>query len=379
MALVVASSHQATPVTAQESTPTPLPTLNNDPDAPVSYRVEKVVDAVIPTAIDWSPDGRMFYTELYNGRLWVYDPVTNTQNVVWEFPIISGAFSGVSDDERGLLGVAVSPDYAQTGYVYVYYTRTQANSGFNVPVNRIVRITESNGTASDAKVMLDIPTRGNLYHQGANIHFGPDGMLYLSIGDYKEASYAQNLDVIPGKIARFQVTDEGLVAASDNPFPGSVAFAYGLRNPYDFDFDPYAAPRFQILATDNGPECDDELNIIVAGGNYGWRPGYPCDDNNPQGRNTYIYPIWWLTPTEAPTGVAVYQGDQVEPWRGQVFFCTWNTGKMRRVMLDPSRTGAQAVREVDLQSTFCNLEVETGPDGALYFSNTNGIYRIVRQ
>jgi glucose/arabinose dehydrogenase len=225
--------------------------------------------------------------------------------------------------------------------------------------------------------MLDVPlTTNNLWHQGGNIHFGPDGMLYLAIGEYYQPQLAQDVNASPGKINRFQVQGDTLVPAPDNPFAGSAAFAYGLRNPFDFDFDPYAS-AFQIFATDNGPDCDDELNLILEGGNYGWRPGFPCDDGSPQNTGLYLYPLWHITPTEAPTGVAVYTGTQIPQWEGNVFFCMWLTGRMRRGILDPSRSRFVGVRDVELQGQTCNIEVESGPDGAIYFSNQTGIYRIV--
>ena len=360
---------------AQEPTATIAPTVTPtlDPDLPANYRVEKVLDAAFPIALDWTPDGRMFYTERYSGRLrLVNNDGTLQTDPVWTFPV-------TTEGERGLLGLAVSPDYDETGFVYVYYTRVPGG-GYNVPVNRIVRITESDGVGADPIVLLDVPlTTDNLWHQGGNIHFGPDGMLYLAIGEYYIPANAQNVDTIPGGINRFEVQDDTLVAAPDNPFPNSTIFAYGLRNPFDFDFDAFSSERFQLIGTDNGPDCDDELNIIVVGGNYGWRPGYPCDAANPQNPGDYLYPVWFTNPTEAPTGVAVYKDGQIQQWNGQVFFCMWLTGKMRRVILDETRTQVTGVREVDLQGNTCQIEAEMGPDGALYFTNQTGIYRIVGQ
>lgn len=355
-------------VIAQEG---PTPTPNQDPDVPVDYTIEKVSDAAWPIALDWTPDGRLFYTERYTGRLRVISAEGILQpDPVWTFPV-------ATEGERGLLGVAVSPDYEQTSHIYVYYTRVPGG-GFTVPTNRIVRITESDGSGADPVVMLDVPlTTNNLWHQGGNIHFGPDGMLYLAIGEYYQPSLAQDVNTIPGGINRFEVVGDTLVPAPNNPFPGSSTFAYGLRNTFDFDFDPFITDEVQIYGTDNGPDCDDELNLILAGGNYGWRPNYPCDDAAPQALGQYIYPLWHITPTEAPTGVAVYHGDQFAAWQGQVFFCMWKTGKMRRAIIDSTRNYLLGVREVNLLGQTCTLDVEDGPDGALYFTNQNGIYRIV--
>ncbi len=355
---------------AQDSTPTPSVTPTLDPDLPANYHVELVMAADWPIALDWTPDGRMFFTERFSGRLRVVNiDGTLQSDPVWTFPVSTTG-------ERGLLGVAVSPDYETTGHIYVYYTRVPGG-GFNVPTNRIVRITESGGQGADPLVMLDVPlTTDNLWHQGGNIHFGPDGMLYLAIGEYFQPALAQDINVLPGKINRFQVVGDTLIPAPDNPFPGNATFAYGLRNPFDFDFDTFTTTHTQLFGTDNGPDCDDELNLLLAGGNYGWRPGYPCDDSNPQSADRYLYPLWHITPTEAPTGVAIYTGWRIPQWQGQVFFCMWNSGKMRRAILDPTRSSLLGVREISLQGQSCTIEVEDGPDGALYFSNQYGIYRI---
>lgn len=360
---------------AQDPTPSPTPTITPtlDPDLPANYRVEVVARVSWPIALAWTPDGRLFFTERFTGYLRVINTDGTLQPTpVWQFPVST-------EGERGLLGVAVSPDYATTGYIYVYYTRV-AGGGYNVPVNRIVRITESGGSGADPVVMLDIPlTTNNLWHQGGNIHFGPDGMLYLTIGEYFEAVWAQSLNVIPGKIHRFEVVGDTLVAPADNPIPGNTIFAYGLRNTFDFDFDYYTETHTQIFATDNGPDCKDELNLILPGGNYGWPMDTVCGGTATQLPAGYVAPLWQITPTEAPTGVSVYTGSQIPQWQGQVFFCMWKTGRMRRAVLDTTRSFLIGVRDVDLRGYTCNIEVETGPDGAIYFTNQDGIYRIVRQ
>jgi glucose/arabinose dehydrogenase len=368
-ALLISTGSVTNPPARAQDAPTNTPTL--DPNLPASYRVERLAEAAWPIALDWTPDGRLFFTERFTGQLRVINADGTLQaDPVWTFPVST-------EGERGLLGVAVSPDYAETGYIYVYYTRVPGD-GYSVPVNRIVRITENDGQGADPLVMLNVPlTTNNLWHQGGNIHFGPDGMLYLAIGEYYQASLAQDVNAIPGKINRFQVVGDTLVPAPNNPFPESAAWAYGLRNTFDFDFDPYITDDLRIFATDNGPDCDDELNLILRGGNYGWRPGYPCDARNPQNAGRYLYPLWYTNPTEAPTGVAIYTGEQFPQWQGQVFFCMWNTGKMRRAILDSSRTIVREVHEVDLQGQPCQIEVQDGPDGTLYYTNRFGIFRLV--
>src|SRR5205823_13036015 len=121
-------------------------------------------------------------------------------------------------------------------------------------------------------------TAGN--HNGGNIHFGPDGKLYISIGDNADAANAQDVTVKNGKMHR--INTDGTFP-TDNPVftqTGALPSLYvmGLRNSFDFVMDPFTplSPYPRIFASENGPNCDDEMNRIEAGYNYGWRDNYAC-------------------------------------------------------------------------------------------------------
>ncbi|MBZ0305935.1 MAG: PQQ-dependent sugar dehydrogenase, partial [Anaerolineae bacterium] len=182
-----------------------------------------------------------------------------------------------------------------------------------------------------------------------------------------------DLKAMPGRIHRFAVDNDLLVPAPGNPFTSNSTYAYGLRNSFDFDFDPFS--NGSIFATENGPACDDEINLIFPGGNYGWRPDYPCDDNNPQDGDKYVYPLLHFTPPEAPTGIIIYDGKMFPEWQGDLFFCGWNKGVMRRAELDDSRTRIERVEILDLRQS-CSTDVEVAPDGSIYFTSSGGIHRI---
>jgi len=335
--------------------------------AEVQYTVERLIPANYPVALAFAPDGRLFYTEKNTGDV----RVVGADGVLQREPVIHLNTSGLV--ERGMLGIALDPDYQHNGYIWVYHTAE--GTARDYPANQIVRFHEANGVGSDPQVMLSVPiTNGMLEHNGGNLHFDSNGILYVSIGDYGDAANAQNLDTIPGKIHRFQVIDNGLEPAEGNPFPDSSIYAYGLRNSFDFTFDPLTG---RIFATENGLHCDDEINLILPGFNYGWGADYTCVGMGMVSVQRYAPPLVSYTPTIAPTGIVVYNHPAAPEWDGQLFFCAWNPGAMQRVTLNDARTQIVDIEPVDLRGFMCRIDVEVGPEGALYFTDPGGIYRLM--
>jgi glucose/arabinose dehydrogenase len=283
--------------------------------------------------------------------------------------------------ERGLIGITIDPNYESNGHVWVYLTAPTTINDRYIVVQRVVRFTERDNVGSDPIIMLEVPYLSRDYsrHVGGRLRFDDDGYLYVSMGDNADPANSQNLETFPGKIHRFAVEGDELVIPEDNPWPDNSAFAIGLRNPIDFVFDPYSDA---IFGTENGPTCDDEVNRIVAGGNYGWREDYDwlnfnCDDENPGQYEEYIYPLVHFTPAIAPVGIGVYSGDLLPNFQRDIFFCAWNDGKMRRLALNEERTEVIYQDEIDLRRKPCHTAVMTGPDDALYFASSTAIYRIV--
>jgi glucose/arabinose dehydrogenase len=172
--------------------------------------------------------------------------------------------------ERGMLGVALPPSFASNGWVYVYYTRVNGSARNN----RVSRFTASGDVASGGEtVLVDLPTLSSATnHNGGAMHFGTDGKLYVAVGDNANTSKPQNLNDPFGKMLRFN--DNGSIP-SDNPFcttAGNLAcavWAYGLRNPFTFAFQP-GTGRMHI--NDVGQSTWEEVNLGARGANYGW-PG----------------------------------------------------------------------------------------------------------
>ena len=205
-------------------------------EAGVSYVVEPFRVANFPVGMVFTEDGRLFYNEKITGNV----RLVNADGTFQPEPVINLPTDALQ--ERGMLGIALDPNYETNGYIWVVHTAQGTTRDF--PANNLVRFREENGIGHDPEIMLSIPIdNGKLLHNGGNIHFDETGLLYVSFGDYGDAENAQDLDNPRGKIHRFAVTDEGLIPAEGNLSGGSI-FAYGFRNPFDFTFDPIGGNLF---------------------------------------------------------------------------------------------------------------------------------------
>jgi len=329
--------------------------------------VEVVLDNLnFPVTMAFSPDGRLFFNELLTGSV----------RVIQDGVLLPQAFLTVqvsSAGERGLLGLTFDPAFEQNNFVYIFHTNPNPLS------NRVVRYREENGMGVDPVILMDVPiTVSCSNHNGGNIRFGPDGMLYVTIGEYGcIPDWAQDLSRPQGKIHRINPADGS--APADNPFydDGDHAtgnddriFAYGLRNSFDFVFHPITD---KIFATENGPGDNDEVNIIERGRNYGW-PIVGGVANNPN----FVDPILTFTPTIAPTGITFYTGDKYpNEFRNDMFFGDFNTGRIRRVELTTGSDAVTSVTQIITGEFGFIVDIVDGPDGFLYFSTGDAIYRIV--
>jgi glucose/arabinose dehydrogenase len=340
----------------------------------ITHRVETVFEhETLITAMAFAPDSRLFFTEKETGNVRVL-------SANWELqvePVIG--FHIDNPGERGLLGIALDPHYEENGFIWTQFIIPTDEDEDVVAWERTVRFHEENGRGSDPVIMLDIPIHNNDYiHYGGNLHFAPDESLFIAVGDHYRAENATNLDVLQGKIHRFIVQDDALIIPEDNPWPGYSAYAIGLRNPFDFAFDPFGDG---IFAVDNGEQCDDEINLILPGAFYGWQSDYdtvfPCEDDRPGEDEGVTYPLIHFTPTVAPVGIEVYSGDLIPAYTGNIFFCAWVDGHMRALTLNDARDTVIYSEEIDLRRTACHTDIVTGPDGALYYASMEGIHRLV--
>ncbi len=329
---------------------------SEEPSFP-SFTVETPFTGLnLPVTLAFAPDGRLFFNELNTGRVRV---IENGQLLAQPFAELPVLTSG----ERGLIGLAFDPNFNINGYVYLLHHLADPTVRA-----RIVRFTDfENQGIGLAVIVDDLPSTS--IHNGGNIGFGPDGMLYVTVGDGQDPANSQNMDSVNGKILRY--VPNGSIPAS-NPY-GSFRAAYnlGLRNSFDFDFHPLTGT---IYASENGPDCDDEINRIVPGANYGWRPNYPCGDTD----ILFVTPIIRFTPVIAPTGITFYTGSPFPQFQGDLFMVDFNNGQVQRFAVDEPQLGVISESAVLVDGDFGALfDIVEGPDGFIYFSSSDAIHRLV--
>jgi glucose/arabinose dehydrogenase len=308
-----------------------------------------------PSTLKFAPDGRLFCGEVFSGRLFVFADTLATTPSLWAtLPVPPSG-------ERGLLGFTFHPQFPDSPYVYIFHTNPS-------PLfNRVVRMRDSAGVGTHYTILVDSLQAGSAVHAGGRMGFGPDGLLYVTCGDQGVIDNAQDLSNPYGKILRF--TSMGRPAPG-NPFGSqNPIVAYGVRSPYGFCFDSKTGNAY---FTDNGPNCDDELNFYQYAANYGWGPGDPCGGQLPGTK----LPMWMVTPTIAPTGVCVYRGSRLPYYDGNLFFGSYNWGTIYRVVLAPSQPDVAQSVQVFTTLPEGALDITEGPDQCLWIATLSTIWRL---
>jgi len=342
-------------LTNPEATMTLNFTVSQPPEG--EFTLQSVLSGLnFPLAMAFAPDGRVFYDEWTTGRIRVVQPNFGAGST---FFTVSNLVTG---GERGLLGLALDPAFATNHFVYAYYTAS------NPLRNKIIRLTDANGVGTNETVIVDNLPASGANHNGGVIQFGPDGKLYVVTGDVENTNNSQNTNSLAGKILRYN--KDGSIPAG-NPFGNTPVWAYGLRNSFGFTFHPHTGDLWE---TENGPASDDEVNRIVAGGNYGW-PNVTGIANNPQ----FIDPIVEITPTIAPTGIVAVGENSNYPARyhNNLLFTDFNTGRIRRIVL----TGAGLTQLGSFSVAYNGgngflLDIDQAADGFIYVSSDSGIFRL---
>ena len=313
-----------------------------------------------PVDLAWAPGTKkLFFTEKATGKIRVLvgrrllkRPCTN--------------LDVNANGERGALGIALHPRFENNHSLYVYYTNASPLE------NRVTRFeVRRNRCRRPRHVVRGIPSPSTI-HQGGQLEF-VKGALFVSVGDGGNLSIAQDLQSRLGKVLRYK--PNGRIPRG-NPFsqPGnrSPVWSYGHRNPFGLTHKPRTGV---LLETENGPECDDEVNRIRKGRNYGWGAGYQCgtagvgpNPKRPLHRWTSPIaptdPAWYIGPLKALSG-AMYVGDFIKE-------------KLRRFNFRPGVGRVRRTRPI-LQSPRQITDVTKGPGGCLYWATVATINRIQRK
>ncbi len=336
-----------------------------------------------PWSIAFLPDGDMLVTEragrlsLISDGVLVPDPVSGTPEV--KITVLGG-----------LLDVVLHPEYDQNHTLYLSYSKGHEDgTRSTTAIARAIYNINDNALVGLRDIFIANSWSASPTNFGGRMAFGPDGKLYMTIGERQEESRAQDMMDHGGKVIR--INDDGSVP-DDNPFTGRddalpEIFALGVRSPQGLALNPNTG---EFWENEHGPLGGDEINIIRRGANYGWplvTYGVDYDGvsiSEDQQRADLASPFLYWIPSIAVSGLSFYTGDAFPRWRGSVFVGsmiqgrTPRTGHVQRITF--SDEGVPLAREpmlVDLHQRI--RDVRPGPDGFLYVltdQNPGAVLRI---
>jgi glucose/arabinose dehydrogenase len=312
-----------------------------------------------PWSLAFMPDGGMLVTER-PGRLRVIRDGQLAPEPVAGLPEIAAGGQG------GLMDVALDPDFADNGLIYLSYA---AESLFQRGTE-VARARLDEGQLVDLEIILEAgPKSRGGRHFGSRLTFGPDGMLYVTAGERGDPDRAQDLDDLAGSVIR--IATDGTVPP-DNPFVGrdgarAEIYSYGHRNPQGLAVHPETGALWSI---EHGPRGGDELNLLSPGANYGWPvitygesyAGFPIGEGT--SKAGLEQPLRYWVPSISPSGLAFYTGDAFPAWRGDLFLGALSGRALVRLELDGDRVVHEERLLEDLGARI--RDVRSGPDGFLY-------------
>ena len=334
-----------------------------------------------PWAVEPLPNGDLLITER-PGRLRIVSATGQVGEPIKGVPTVFASGQG------GLLDVALSPNFGTDQTIYWSFAEPRGAKGNATSVAKGVLAADRRSLSQVQVIFRALPAYNGDKHFGSRLAFGPDGLLYVSLGersDLEMRPQAQHMDSHMGKILR--LTPEGQ-PAPDNPFAKQTGalpeiWTVGQRNVEATAFDAQG----QLWSVDMGPQGGDELNRIEGGKNYGWPlvtfgeeySGKPVP-NSVTTKQGYVDPVYYWDPVISPSGAQFYTGAAFPAWRGNLFVGSLSDRELVRLQLENGRvTGEERLLSDRKQRV---RDVRQGPDGALYLvtDESNGeLWKIAPQ
>ena len=315
-------------------------------------------DLNYPWEITWGPDNNIWMTER-GGKISRIDPVTG--NTKFSFTISETE----TNNEGGMLGMALHPDFLQNGFLYVVYDYRKGG----IYKEKLVRYTYANNTLSNPFILID-NIEANSNHDGSRlwITHETNPKIFMTTGDALNQDLPQQTGTLNGKVLR--LNPDGSIP-SDNPFPNNPVWSYGHRNQQGL-----VMANNILYASEHGPAIEDELNIIEKGRNYGWpQVNGPCDGSERSfcTANNIKEPIWSSgNSTLAVCGIDYYDHDRIPQWKNSLLMMTLKNSSIRQLKL--SADG----RSITQTQTFFKdqwgrlRDICISPEGMVYVCTSNG-------
>jgi glucose/arabinose dehydrogenase len=325
-----------------------------------SYRIVEVAAGLeYPWSLAFLPDGAILVTERAGRLRVIRDGKLQPKPIEGVPPVLLGG-------QAGLFDVILHPDFANNATVYLTYAHGTGAAN----ATRVARARFDGTALLDLKVIFEAaPAKDTLNHFGGRMAFLPDRSFFLTLGDgFEYREQAQNPRSDLGKIVHLAEDGRPVSPQSAIATAAPRLYSMGHRNQQGLAVD---ASTGRIYETEHGPQGGDELNVIVSGRNYGW----PLITYGMDYSGAFVSPyksyagleqplVQW-TPSIAPSGLALYQGDQFPAWRGDLFVGALAFQQLRRVDLDEQgRVVGEDILLTDLNQRI--RDVRSAPDGYLY-------------
>lgn len=324
---------------------------------------------------------RLFVVE-QDGKIKVFENDANTSDYQVFLDLSVDVTTG---GEQGLLGLAFHPDYDMNGYFYVYYI--ESGTGDSVISRFKVSSTDPNHANKSSKALILKIGQPYPNHNGSQIHFGPDGYLYIALGDGggsgDPSGHGQNRHTVLGSILRIDINSTfPYEIPNDNPFFGNMhgwaeeIFAFGFRNPWRFSFDPITG---LLWAGDVGQSSREEIDIVAKGKNYGWNTKEGSHHFNPGTNVTGLEdPIYEYNHTLgiSITGGHVYRGTTITELIGKYIYADFGSGRIWAL----EYSGGVVVNNRELIDTDLNIpSFGIDANNELYICAFDGnIYKLIQ-
>ncbi len=329
---------------------------NNSPGT-VTIRDSVIVSGLShPWEILWGPDDFIWMTERA-GRISRVNPASGAV-----IPLLT-INEVVTNNEGGLLGMVLHPNFNVTPHVFVTYNYNSSGGQYR---EKIVRFTYNGSALTNPFIVLDNIAASSI-HNGSRLLI-IDGKLFITTGDAANQSLPQSSSSVNGKILRLNL--DGTIPA-DNPVAGNPYWSLGHRNPQGLVY-----ANNILYSSEHGPASDDEINIIEKGRNYGW-PDVEglCESGSEQNfctANNVKEPIKAWTPTIATCGLDYYDHDEIPQWKNSLLLVTLKNTRIYQMALDNSHTMITATNEF-FDGDYGRLrDLCISPDGKVYLCTSNG-------
>ena len=319
---------------------------------------EVVTGLEVPWDIEAGIAGKLWFTQV-SGSIHLLDLKTGEQKDIFQVPDL------IAKKSYGLLGMTL---HTKEPWVFLHYTFAIQKAGHEEEIrSRLVRYEFNGETLSNPKILLDsLP--GATFHNGSRMAISKDNTLFFSLGDVGKVDFAQDKDFLGGKILRINL--DGSIP-EDNPFPENPVWAMGLRNTQGMAF----GRKNQLYGTDHGPLNDDEVNLILKEGNYGW-PDIQGFVNLEKEKDyasqvSIIEPLIAWTPTIAVAGLVYYGFSDIPEWTNSLLMATMKGRSIRILHLNDDGNKIEKER-IFLQKHFGRIrDIALASNGDIFFSTSN--------